>query len=31
MVSIPYVRISMIGSEDNKGFLIKKGFLQVIN
>jgi hypothetical protein len=26
MVSIPYNRISMVGSEDNKGFLIKKGF-----
>lgn len=27
MVSIPYSRISMVGSEDNKGFLIRRGFL----
>ena len=27
MTSIPYSRISLVGSEDNKGFLIKKGFL----
>jgi hypothetical protein len=27
MVSIPYSRITSIGSEDNKGFLIKRGFL----
>jgi len=26
MVSIPYSRISMVGSEDDKGFLIRKGF-----
>ena len=26
MVSIPYSRISTVGSEDNKGFLVKKGF-----
>jgi len=26
MVSIPYSRITSTGSEDNKGFLIKKGF-----
>ncbi len=25
MVSIPYSRISMVGSEDNKGFLIRRG------
>lgn len=27
MVSIPYSRIAAVGSEDNKGFLIKRGFL----
>ena len=27
MVSIPYNRITSIGSEDNKGLLIRKGFL----
>ena len=26
MVSIPYSRISMVGSEDDKGFLIRRGF-----
>lgn len=26
MVSIPYSRISMVGSKDDKGFLIRKGF-----
>lgn len=27
MVSIPYSRISIVASEDTRGFLIKKGFL----
>jgi len=27
LVSIPYNRIASVASEDNKGFLIKKGFL----
>ena len=26
MVSIPYSRISLVGSEDNKGFIVKRGF-----
>ncbi len=26
MVSIPYSRIAAVGSEDNKGFLVKRGF-----
>ena len=26
LVSIPYTRIASVASEDNKGFLIKKGF-----
>ncbi len=27
MISIPYSRMSMLGSEDDKGMIIKKGFL----
>lgn len=27
MVSIPYSRITSVGSEDNKGFLVRRGFL----
>lgn len=26
MVSVPYSRIAAVGSEDNKGFLVKRGF-----
>ena len=31
LVSIPYDRIASVASEDNKGFLIQKGFFVILN